>query len=112
MKATKRKRLQKAGWAVGDAAKFLGLSAQEATLVDMKVALARHLRTLRTSRKLSQAALARLLRSSQSRVAKMEAGDSTVSLDLLVRSLLTIGASKKDIARTIGGTGTRRAARS
>jgi predicted XRE-type DNA-binding protein len=110
MKASRRRRLEKAGWAVGDAAEFLGLSAQEAALVEMKLALARHLRTLRTRRKLSQAAVARLLRSSQSRVAKMEAGDPTVSIDLLLRSLLTIGATKRDIARTIGGATTRRAA--
>jgi predicted XRE-type DNA-binding protein len=110
VKPSRRKRLEKAGWAVGDAAEFLGLSAQEAALVDMRLALARHLRTLRTRRKLSQATVARLVRSSQSRVAKMEAGDPTVSIDLLLRSLLTIGATKKEIARTIGGRRARRAA--
>jgi len=46
--------------------------------------------------------LAKLVRSSQSRVAKMETGDAAVSIDLLVRSLLAIGASPKDIARAIG----------
>jgi predicted XRE-type DNA-binding protein len=110
MKAARRRRLERAGWAVGDAAGFLGLSAQEAALVEMKLALAERLRTQRASRRLSQAAVARLLGSSQSRVAKMEAGDATVSIDLLVRSLLAIGATKRDIARAIGGVTTRRAA--
>jgi predicted XRE-type DNA-binding protein len=102
MKAGKRKRLEGAGWRVGTVGEFLGLSPQEAALVEVKLRLARRLRTLRTRRRLSQAAVAKLVRSSQSRVAKMETGDATVSIDLLVRSLLAMGASPKDIARAIG----------
>jgi len=102
MKASKRKRLEGAGWRVGTADEFLGLSKEESALVEMKLGLARRLRNLRMRRKLSQAAVAKLLGSSQSRVAKMEMGDATVSIDLLVRSLLAIGASRKDIARVIG----------
>jgi predicted XRE-type DNA-binding protein len=101
MKATKRKRLEAAGWQVGDAAELLKLTPEKAALVEMKLNLARRLRELRTRRGLSQQAVARLLGSSQSRVAKMEAGDMTVSVDLLVRSLLTIGASRQDIAKAI-----------
>ena len=52
--------------------------------------------------KLTQEQVARLLKSSQSRVAKMEAGDPSVSLDLLVRSLLALGASKKHLAQMLG----------
>jgi transcriptional regulator with XRE-family HTH domain len=70
--------------------------------VEMKLNLARHLRDGRTNRGLSQAAMAKLLGSSQSRVAKMEAGDSSVSVDLLVLSLLLVGASRAEIAREIG----------
>src|SRR5712691_2617126 len=106
MRVVRRRRLERAGWAVGDAAGFLGLSAQETALVEMKLALAQRLRARRASRKLSQAAVARLLGSSQSRIAKMEAGDPTVSIDLLVRSLLAIGVTKKEIARAIGGATT------
>lgn len=102
MKATKRKRLQAAGWQVGSAAEFLNLTPEEAALVEMKLNLARRLRELRTRRGLSQQEAARLLGSSQSRVAKMEAGDATVSVDLLVRALLMVGASRQDIARAIG----------
>ena len=101
MKTTKRKRLEAAGWRVGSVKEFLGLSPEEAALVEMKLSLARRLRTLRTEKRLSQAEAARRLGSSQSRVAKMEAGDATVSVDLLVRSLLAIGASRQDIARAI-----------
>jgi len=101
MKARKRKRLEAAGWRVGSAAEFLRLKPEEAALVEMKLNLARRLRDLRTNRGLSQEAMAQLLGSSQSRVAKMEAGDRSVSVDLLVRSLLLVGASRAEIAREI-----------
>jgi hypothetical protein len=48
-----------------------------------------------------QVEVARMIHSSQSRVAKMEAGDPTASLDLLVKSLLAMGASRRDLARAI-----------
>jgi ribosome-binding protein aMBF1 (putative translation factor) len=102
MKADKRKRLEGAGWRVGTVDEFLGLSKQESALVEVRLRLARRLRALRTQRGLSQADVAKLVRSSQSRVAKMETGDATVSIDLLVRSLLAIGASPKEIGRAIG----------
>jgi hypothetical protein len=50
---------------------------------------------------LGQAGLAERIRSSQSRVAKMEADDPAVSIDLLVRSLFALGATNRDLARTI-----------
>jgi hypothetical protein len=43
-----------------------------------------------------------LIGSSQSRVAKMEAGDPTVSVDLLIRTLLTLGVNRKQVGRAIG----------
>ena len=101
MKARKRKRLEAAGWRVGSADEFLRLKPEEAALVEMKLNLARRLRDVRTDRGLSQEAMAKLLGSSQSRVAKMEAGDRSVSVDLLVRSLLLVGASRAEIAREI-----------
>lgn len=110
MKAQKRARLTRAGWKVGGADDFLGLTKEESFLVEMKLDLAARLKALRTSRNMSQAEVAKLLGSSQSRVAKMEAADGTVTLDLLVRALLTIGLSKAEIARAIGGKASRRAA--
>ena len=101
MKARKRRRLERSGWRIGHTEEFLELSKEDAAFVEVKLGLARRLRALRAHRKLSQAAVAKLLGSSQSRVAKMETGDATVSIDLLVRSLLVIGASRRDIARAI-----------
>ncbi len=76
------------GWRFGTAQEFLGLSNEESAYVELRVRLADSLRQRRQKRNLSQVELARVVHSSQSRVAKMESGDPTVSLDLLIRSLL------------------------
>ncbi len=101
MKKNKKSRLEAAGWKLDYTADFLDLSPEEVAFIEMKLALARNLRLRRQRRKLSQAQLAKLLNSSQSRVAKMEAADPTVSLDLLIRSLLALGANARDVARVI-----------
>lgn len=101
MDARKRTRLEAKGWRVGSVEEFLGLSEEEATYVDLKLALGENLKKRRQLKKLTQVELAKLLRSNQSRVAKMEAGDPSVSLDLLVKSLLVLGTTKKDLAGII-----------
>ena len=101
MQASKRRKLEKKGWRLGSAREFLGLSDEEAAYVELRLRLADSLRDRRTRRNLTQAAFAKLIQSSQSRVAKMEGGDPTVSLDLLIRALLALGASSQDLARTI-----------
>lgn len=107
MEPRKRARLETTGWRFGSTADLLGLRPAEAAYVEMKLALARQLRERRLQRKLSQAGLARLLGSSQSRVAKMEAGDPTVSADLLIRSLFSLGSTRRDVASAIGARGRR-----
>ena len=101
MKAFKRKKLEEAGWKVDSAAKFLGLNDAEEMLVNMKLSLASQVKERRLQLKMTQQQLAKRLGSSQSRVAKMETGDPSVSLDLLIRSLLALGASEKELAKTI-----------
>lgn len=101
MKNSKRVRLEAHGWRVGSAAEFLELSPEEAAFVETKLALSRSVRDRRTAQHVSQAALAKRLKSSQSRVAKMEAADATVSVDLLLRALFALGASPKDVATAI-----------
>ena len=102
MQPSKRERLKGAGWRIGSVADFLRLAPAEAEYVDMKIALARQLRARRRQRGLSQAALARALGSSQSRVAKMEGADPAVSADLLIRALLALGSTRRDLAAAIG----------
>ena len=101
MNSATKARLEGAGWKVGSAAEFLGLDKQEAAFVEMKLALARCLRALRIRRKLSQSRVAELVGSSQSRVAKMESGDRSVSIDLLLRSVLAIGGSPAAVVRAL-----------
>ncbi len=101
MKSEKRKKLEARGWQIGTAGQLLGLSKQEAELVELKLALAHGLRLRRQARRLTQVRLAKLIGSSQSRVAKMEAADSTVTLDLLLRSLLATGATRRELAKII-----------
>ena len=101
MDARKKKKLEDAGWRVGDSAEFLDLSPEEAEFVELKLALAAGLREERETQGMTQEELARRVGSSQSRVAKMEAADSSVSLDLLVRSLFKLGAKRSDVARLV-----------
>lgn len=98
MDAAKQAKLEASGWRVGSAEQFLGLTAQEAELVEVRLRLAHALREERERRHVTQANLAKRLGSSQSRVAKIEAGDPSVSLDLMVRALLTLGASRQELA--------------
>lgn len=101
MKPSKRQKFESAGWKIGSADEFLGLSAEESAYIEMKLALSESLKKKRIKKRLSQFALAELIASSQSRVAKMEAGDVSVSIDLLVKSLLAMGASRKEVAKVI-----------
>jgi hypothetical protein len=100
MHENKRKRLKARGWKVGSTKDFLGLNNQETVFIELKLRLASSLRDLRR-RRLTQIDLARILQSSQSRIAKMETGDPSVSLDLLVRSLLALGTSSRQLSRMI-----------
>src|SRR6266568_7027655 len=101
MKRVKKQRLEGACWVVGESAQFLQLSVEENRFIELKLALATGVRELRERKGLTQSALANRLGSSQSRVAKMEAADRSVSLDLIMRSLLAIGATPTDIAKWI-----------
>ena len=94
-------KLEEQGWKVGDTADFLGLTKEEEAYIELKIILAEYLQEKRTEKRLTQNQLAELIKSSQSRVAKMEKSDHTVSLDLMVRSLFALGTSKHEIARAI-----------
>ncbi len=101
MKETKRKKLEAKGWKVGTAKDFLGLTQEESEYIQTKLALARILKQKRMQKNYSQIALAKQIKSSQSRVAKMEQGDPSVSIDLLFHSLFSLGATRKELARAI-----------
>ena len=104
MEEAKRKRLEEAGWRVGDAQDFLGLTDAEMELIEVRRTLAKVLKQRRQLLKISQQRFAERIGSSQSRVAKMEAGDQSVSLDLLMRSLIYSGSTSAEIGQALAST--------
>ena len=109
MQTSKRHKLQAAGWKAGSVDEFLDLSPEVSARIEMKLALSITRRQRRLQSRLSQTELARKIHSSQSRVAKMEAGDPGVSIDLLMKSLLALGSSPQDVAEAIQTVGPRAA---
>jgi ribosome-binding protein aMBF1 (putative translation factor) len=101
MDSAKKTRLKQAGWKTGSVAEFLELTPEESGLIEIKLRLSELVRKARVRQRLSQVLLAKRLGSSQSRVAKIESGDPSVSLDLLFRASLASGATRKELARAI-----------
>jgi hypothetical protein len=101
MNEAKRRRLEAKGWRFGAARDFLGLDVQEAEFIEFKLKLARSLKAQRLKRGLGQVKAAKIIHSSQSRFAKMEAADASVSVDLLVRTHLALGTSGLELGRII-----------
>jgi len=98
MDESKKRKLESRGWTVGNAEDFLELTPAETAYIEMKLALAQALKDQRVRKNLTQKDFARMIKSSQSRVAKMENGDPTVSIDLMVRSLLALGVPRKTLS--------------
>jgi DNA-binding XRE family transcriptional regulator len=94
----RRLRLERKGWKIGSAQELLQLSDEEAAYIELKLALSDRLKSLREKKAITQIEMAKLISSSQSRVAKMESGDPSVSIDLLVKALLALGATRRQIA--------------
>jgi predicted XRE-type DNA-binding protein len=101
MDKARRAKLEAAGWTVGTPQEFLNLTDEDAAFIEIKVALAAALKERRLGQKLSQVEAAKLLRTSQSRVAKMEFADKTVTVDLLIRSILKLGGTRELLAAAI-----------
>lgn len=104
MNAGKRKSLEAKGWKVGTPKDFLQLSDEEAAYIELKLLLSKNLQNARKNKRLTQHQLACITKSSQSRIAKMESGDPSVSLDLLIRSLLALGTSRKHLAQILASS--------
>ena len=104
MNTAKRKKLEAKGWRFMSADEFLGLTEVESAIVDIKLALADAVKAQRQKNNLSQVELAKRIDSSQSRVAKLEAGHPSVSIELLVKAALAAGADRKQIAKAMVAT--------
>lgn len=101
MKFEKKRRLEAAGFKVGSADEFLNLTAEERALVSLRLSLADQVRRRRLRLHVSQGELARRIGSSQSRIAKLEAAEPDVSLDLLFRALFATGAKMRDVCKVL-----------
>jgi hypothetical protein len=103
MRKSQKRGLERKGWRIGTAEEFLGLSKEESQFIEFKLKLSRAFKDKRRLKGLTQNETAHVLRSSQSRVAKIEAGDPSVSVDLLIRSLFALGATSREIGRLVAG---------
>ena len=103
MKKHTAAKLAENGWTVGSPADFLELTPEEAAYVECKVALAQLLVKKRKSLHLTQTELAKRMGSSQSRLAKIEKAESSVTIDLVLRSLFSLGVCSREIAKALNG---------
>lgn len=101
MKAARIRKLEAAGFKVGSADEYLGLSTEESALVSLRLSVAAAVRRRRLQSNCSQAELARRIGSSQSRIAKLEAAEPDVSLDLLFRAFFATGANRRDLTKIL-----------
>jgi predicted XRE-type DNA-binding protein len=93
MNREKQKALEAAGWVFEDAEDFLELTAEERCLVELRLKFARGIRALRSVRAVTQTQLAKMMKTSQPRVAKIEAGSPDVSLDQIISGFIVLGGT-------------------
>lgn len=96
-------KLEKAGFRIGSAADFLELTPEEEAYLEIRLQISELIRIQRKKNGWTQEKLARLMGSSQSRVAKMEVGDPSTSLDLMLKGLLLLGVSKQELGELLTG---------
>jgi DNA-binding XRE family transcriptional regulator len=101
MKQAKRQKLRDAGYRVTDTKEFLGLSDSEAAVIELKIALVQRLREARVANSMTQTELAKLIKLSQSRIAKMEAASADVTIDLIIKALFALGVTPQELGKTI-----------
>src|SRR6185369_8376565 len=101
MDKEKRTRLEAKGWKFGSAADFLGLSAEDNTYIEFRLRLIDAIKE-RRKEKFSQIEFAKAIGSSQSRVAKMEGNDPSVSMDLLIRGLVSLCVTVPEFGKILG----------
>ena len=101
MDALTKKLMQEAGFESGSVGELLGLSEAQETLVETKVRLTELLREERRARGWSQNRLAQAMEKKQQVVARIEMAHRSVSLDLLLRALFTMGVKPSRVAREL-----------
>ncbi|REL37965.1 XRE family transcriptional regulator [Rhodohalobacter sp. SW132] len=103
MDKKKRKILEEKGYRVGSASDFLELTPEEETYIDIRLDISKLVKTQRAKKGWTQEQLAQAIGSSQSRIAKLEGGDQGISLDLMIKALLRLGTTKKQMGKLFEG---------
>jgi len=103
MDKKKRQQLEEKGFQVRSAADFLELTPEEEAYIDIRLDISNMVKSQRAKRGWTQEQLARAIGSSQSRIAKLEGGDPGISMDLMIKALLRLGTSKKQIGKLLEG---------
>lgn len=80
---------------------LLGLSDADVLLIDLKIVLKAAVKKHRLKVGMTQKALAELIDSSQSRIAKLEGGDSSVSIDMMINCLFHMGVKELGLASIV-----------
>jgi ribosome-binding protein aMBF1 (putative translation factor) len=103
MEKNKRDKLKEKGYQIGSVADFLELTPEEEAYIDIRLDISNMVKAQRAKRGWTQEQLARSIGSSQSRIAKLEGGDPGISMDLMIKALLRLGTSKKQIGKLLEG---------
>jgi len=103
MDKKRQQQLEEKGFQVGSTADFLDLSPEEEAYIDIRLDISNMVKAQRAKRGWTQQQLARAIGSSQSRIAKLEGGDPGISMDLMIKALLRLGTSKKQIGKLLEG---------
>lgn len=93
--------LRDAGFESTTVSEFLDLNETQEAIVETKVHLTALLRQARKDKGWSQAQLAEAMDTRQQVVARIEKGNRSVTLDMLFRALLALGARLGDIAQEL-----------
>ena len=97
----KKKRLEEAGWTVGDYGDVFGLTAEDRAFVEMRLAAAREVDRLLSKQKVTQKELAARMGTRQPSISKMLREPAEATFDFLFRALLALGATPQSIGLAI-----------
>lgn len=103
MDKKKRQQLLDKGFRIGSAADFLELTPEEEAYIEIRLDISNMVKAQRAKRGWTQDQLARAIGSSQSRITKLEGGDPGISMDLMIKALLRLGTSKKQLGKFLEG---------
>lgn len=88
-------------WVETDVEELLGLTPEDLVIIEFRAALAVALQRARKRKKLTQEEAAEQIGTSQAQVSKMEGGQSSITIDRLIKALAALGVSRPMILRAL-----------